>query len=77
MQSEINKVDARGQIAPLPLIGLKRAIDSAEAGGSVELVSDDPELRLDLERFVEAAGHELLSADEDDGLMRFVIKRRS
>ena len=77
MQTESNKVDACGQIAPLPLIELKLALDSCRAGASVELLSDDPAIKQDVERFVEVSGHELLSAQDEGGLMRFVIKKRS
>lgn len=68
-------IDSRGHIAPLPLIELKKALDGAACGQGVEIISDDKMIAADLERYALAAGHEVASRTEDDGVMRFVMIR--
>ncbi len=72
----IRTIDSRGEIAPLPLVELKKALDAADSGQTVELVSDDKMITGDIERYANEAGHEIESAAEDGPVMRFIIKRR-
>jgi tRNA 2-thiouridine synthesizing protein A len=42
----------------------------------VELVADDPMARIDVPHFVREAGHELAEIADQQGVMRFRVKKR-
>lgn len=69
-------IDARGQIAPLPLIELKHALDSAREGDEVDLLSDDPSMAEDIARYLKTSGHELAGTEEEGGAQRFRLRKR-
>ena len=69
-------VDATGQIAPLPLLALKRELDRAAPGQSIRLVSDDPDMAGDMKKFIAASGHELLATEAEGQATEYIIKKR-
>lgn len=71
----ITTVDARGQSCPGPLVTLHKALKSAERGDLLELLATDPGARSDVPSWAKLSGNELLEADEDDGVLRFVIRK--
>ena len=75
MGDSVKVIDARGTVAPLPLLELRRALDHVDTGQSIELVSDDPAMAGDVEMFIKAAGHELDDAHEEGAAVRFRIRK--
>jgi len=75
MDVERRTVEAKGIMAPLPLLELRKALDSVDRGGVVELVSDDPAMGSDVEMFLAASGHELADTSDEGGVFRFVIRK--
>jgi len=75
MDETVMVIDARGEVAPLPLLQLRRALDKAATGQSVELVSDDPAMASDIEMFMAASGQELEASHEEGTAMRFRIRK--
>lgn len=68
-------VDARGQSCPGPLVGLARALISAERGDLLELLATDPGSRSDVPSWATLTGNELLEATEEDGVFRYVVRK--
>ncbi len=68
-------VDARGQSCPGPLVTLFKALKNVPKGDLVELLATDPGARSDVPSWAKLSGNELLDATEDDGLLRFVIRK--
>jgi tRNA 2-thiouridine synthesizing protein A len=68
-------VDARGQSCPGPLVTLYKALKEAERDDLLELLATDPGARSDVPSWAKLSGNELLEADEDDGVLRFVIRK--
>lgn len=68
-------VDARGQSCPGPLVTLHKALKIAERGDLLELLATDPGARSDVPSWAKLSGNELLEAAEDDGVLRFVIRK--
>lgn len=66
-------VDARGHRCPVPTLKLRRALEQAE---EVKLIADDPLARIDVPHFAGQVGAQLVSTDEVDGAVRFVVRRR-
>lgn len=71
----ISTVDARGQSCPGPLVTLHKALENADRGDLLELLATDPGARSDVPSWAKLSGNELLEADEDDGVLRFVIRK--
>ena len=68
-------VDARGQSCPGPLVGLARALISAERGDLLELLATDPGSRSDVPSWATLTGNQLLEATEEDGVFRYVVRK--
>jgi len=69
-------LDARGLACPMPLVKARQALMVVEAGATICVLATDPEARSDFERFCEASGHKLLSAEERAGTLVFVLQKR-
>jgi tRNA 2-thiouridine synthesizing protein A len=69
-------VDARGHRCPVPTLRLRRALERAGAGETVELLADDPMARLDVPHFVAGAGHALTAMTSEGCVLRFQVRKR-
>lgn len=70
-------VDARGHRCPTPTLRLRRALETASAGGLVRLLADDPMARIDVPHFVGGAGHQLIEASEGPDGLSFTVRKSS
>jgi tRNA 2-thiouridine synthesizing protein A len=68
-------IDTVGLYCPVPLFQTREGIDSIEVGQVLEIIADDPAAEEDLKRFAKRTGHELLLFENDEGILRFLIKR--
>ncbi len=68
-------VDARGHRCPVPTLRLRRALEAAEAGQQVRLLADDPMARIDVPHFAGSVGAVILSQEEVDGCLVFVVAK--
>lgn len=57
-------VDCLGLACPLPLVRLAKAIEEAEVGGQVDLLSDDPGARVDVPVWCRLKDHLFLGRDD-------------
>ncbi len=71
----ITTVDARGQSCPGPLVTLHRALKDVRQGDLLELLCTDPGARSDVPSWAKLSGNELVEATEEDGLLRYVIRK--
>ncbi|WP_421737848.1 sulfurtransferase TusA family protein [Caulobacter sp.] len=69
-------VDARGHRCPVPTLRLRRALEAAEPGSQVRLISDDPLARIDVPHFSASAGATVISiTDEPGGAISFLVSK--
>jgi tRNA 2-thiouridine synthesizing protein A len=68
-------VDARGSFCPGPLMELIRAIRESEVGTVLSVLSSDKGSRTDIPKWVEKAGHRLVSIDSRDGYDEIVVEK--
>jgi len=68
-------VDARGSFCPGPLMELIRAIRESQVGDVIAVLSSDSGSKIDIPKWVEKAGHRLVSLDSLDGYDRIVIEK--
>lgn len=70
------RVEARGLRCPLPVVRGREALRTRPEGTILEIVGDDPLLRLDVEAWCAREGHALIdAAPEPDGALRITLRR--
>jgi TusA-related sulfurtransferase len=68
-------VDARGSYCPGPLMELIRAIRESAVGDVIAVLSSDKGSKIDIPKWIEKAGHRLISLDQLDGYDRIVVEK--
>jgi tRNA 2-thiouridine synthesizing protein A len=68
-------VDARGSYCPGPLMELIRAIRESAVGDVIAVLSSDKGSKTDIPKWIEKAGHRLVSLDSLDGHDRIVVEK--
>ncbi len=68
-------IDARGMPCPGPLMSLIGAIREGEIGDVLEVLSSDEGSRTDIPAWIRKAGHEIVEVVEEDGFIKFVIRK--
>ncbi|MDF2858489.1 MAG: CoA-disulfide reductase, partial [Neobacillus sp.] len=69
-------VDVSGLTCPMPIVKLKKGIDSLESGQVIELHVTDRGALNDLPAWSKNAGHTILNTEQDDKLIKFWIKKK-
>jgi TusA-related sulfurtransferase len=75
VQPVTRTVDARGSFCPGPLMELIRAIRESEVGDVIAVRSTDKGSKTDIPKWVEKAGHLLVSLDARDGYDEIVVQK--
>ena len=68
-------VDARGSYCPGPLMELIRAIRESQVGDVIAVYSSDKGSRTDIPKWIEKAGHRLVSLETRDGYDEIVVEK--
>jgi TusA-related sulfurtransferase len=68
-------LDCIGLFCPEPLFQTREQIDGIAVGEVLEVLSDDPAAEEDLKRFAKRTGHKVLAFENNDGRLRFLIKK--
>jgi CoA-disulfide reductase len=69
-------VDVSGLTCPMPIVKLKKGIDSLESGQVIELHVTDRGALNDLPAWSRNAGHTLLKTEQEEKLIKFWIKKK-
>jgi TusA-related sulfurtransferase len=73
---EIKQVlDAKGLACPMPIVKTKKAMDVLASGEILEVHATDQGSKSDLVAWSKSGGHELLETSEEDGVLKFWIKK--
>jgi len=68
------EINAVGLLCPLPILRLKKRVQSLPSGSVVEFLTDDPTGRKDLESLCSIAGHVIEEVTElAQGVVRFRV----
>ena len=68
-------IDARGSFCPGPLMELIRGIRESQVGDVIAVRSTDKGSRIDIPKWVEKAGHRLVSVESVDGYDEIVVQK--
>lgn len=69
----ITVIDARGLNCPLPVLRLRKRLQSLPAGAAVELLATDRAALRDVPAFCEAQGHGITATEEASHGLRFMV----
>jgi tRNA 2-thiouridine synthesizing protein A len=67
-------VDALGTRCPIPVILASRAAAASSDGELIQVLADDPLVRVDLRAWCHEDGHTLLELDEVSGEFRALVR---
>jgi tRNA 2-thiouridine synthesizing protein A len=70
------KLDARHLSCPMPIVKTAIAIRSLASGQLLEVVATDPGSVKDFEAWARATGNQLVESDMQDGVYRFVLRKK-
>ncbi len=68
-------LDATGLACPMPVVRTKKAMEELEPGDILEVHATDPGSKSDLTAWAKSGGHELIQNTEEDGVLKFWIKK--
>jgi tRNA 2-thiouridine synthesizing protein A len=68
-------IDARGSFCPGPLMELIRGIREAQVGDVLAVLSSDKGSKIDIPKWIEKAGHKLLSVTTRDGYDEILVEK--
>ena len=69
-------VDARGSFCPGPLMELIRMIRESQVGDVIAVLSSDRGSRVDIPKWVDKAGHDLLAIHAREGFDEIIVAKR-
>jgi tRNA 2-thiouridine synthesizing protein A len=68
-------MDLKGLPCPMPVVKISKGIKEVEIGQVIEAVTTDPGSLADFPSWSRTSGNEILKTVQEDGLIRFFIKR--
>lgn len=70
-------VDATGMKCPMPLLKAKQALNKVSAGEIIEVLATDRASMQDIQAYVAMSQHELMLAEQEQGVFRYQLKKSS
>lgn len=75
---KVDKVmDLKGLPCPLPVVKVSKGIKEVEIGQVIEALTTDPGALTDFPAWGRTSGNEILKTEQDKGVIKFYIKRKS
>ena len=68
-------IDARGSFCPGPLMELIRGIREGQVGDVLAILSSDKGSKVDIPKWIEKAGHRLISVESTDGYDEILVEK--
>ena len=68
-------IDARGSFCPGPLMELIRGIRESEVGDVLAVLSSDKGSKVDIPKWIEKAGHRLITVESVEGYDRILVEK--
>ncbi len=70
-------LDLKGLPCPMPVVKVSKGIKEVEIGQVIEAVTSDPGSLADFPAWAKTSGNEILKTEQEDGVIRFFIKRKA
>ena len=72
---EIQKLDVKGKMCPMPVAFTKRKLESMETGQLLEVVGEGELEFENIQRWVKNNGHEVVEASKSENEFRITIRK--
>ena len=69
-------MDLKGLACPMPIVKVSKGIKDVEVGQVIEAVTTDPGSLADFPAWARTSGNEILKTEQEEGVIRFYIKRK-
>ena len=70
-------LDLKGLPCPMPVVKVNKGIKEVELDQVIEAVTSDPGSLSDFPAWAKTSGNEILKTEQEDGVIRFFIKRKA
>jgi tRNA 2-thiouridine synthesizing protein A len=70
-------LDLKGLPCPMPVVKVSKGIKEVEIDQVIEAVTSDPGSLADFPAWAKTSGNEILKTEQEDGVIRFFIKRKA
>jgi tRNA 2-thiouridine synthesizing protein A len=70
------RVDARGLNCPMPIVKTAQAVKGLTSGQTLEVLATDPGSVKDFDAWSRATGNPIVEQSVEDGVYRFVLRRK-
>ena len=71
-----HRVDARGLACPMPIVKTAQSIATLGSGELLEVLATDPGSTKDFVAWSRTTGHELVEQTVEDGVYRFLLRKK-
>ena len=68
-------VDAKGQMCPMPILTLAKAMRDLQAGQVLAITATDAGAKADIPAWCEKTGNTLLDVTEEGGVLTFYLRK--
>ena len=68
------ELDTRGLLCPLPVLKLRKLINSTKQKDKIKLMTDDPAAVVDVPHFCNEQGYQILESFNENGYNLFIIE---
>jgi tRNA 2-thiouridine synthesizing protein A len=76
MENHSDRVlDCKGLACPMPIVKTKKEMDTLSSGQILEIHATDKGAKNDLTAWAKSGGHEMLRDEEEDGILKFWLKK--
>jgi tRNA 2-thiouridine synthesizing protein A len=70
-------LDVKGLLCPMPVLKARKRLLTMPPGALLRVEATDPASVIDFPHFCSETGHVLVGQEADEGIYRFVIRRRA
>ena len=70
-----HSLDTRGSFCPVPIVETDAALRGLPVGAVLEILADDPGIKLDLPAWCKANGQRLLSIEKEGRVFRALVEK--
>ena len=73
-RSTLIELDTRGLLCPLPVLKLRKLINSTKKKDKIKLMTDDPAAIVDVPHFCNEQGYQILESHKENDYDLFIIE---
>lgn len=73
--NEDTVIDCKGLNCPMPVLKVKKAVDSLQIGQVLKVEATDPGTKADMPAWAKRTGNEILSMTEEGSTLIFYVKK--